>query len=167
MSRRYAILLLALVWIVGLLYFPLPHLAVEDAHGQLVWQPFLGLERRFSLRYRHSVQKTLCWEDFIVGENGDLVLVATRYESLGVGMPFAVGEGQLLNNEGQFHLPGLNRHITDLDLRAMPVAEQALVVRGRTYKFNDSFAPGAKIKLRAKDLSLLQLLSYKLSKEEG
>lgn len=166
MSRRFAILLLALLLVAGILCFPLPYLAVEDAHGQLVWLPFLGSERRFSIKYRHSVEKTLCWEDFIVGENGDLVLVATRYESLGVGLPFIVGEGQLVNKEGQFHLTGLNRHFPHLVLRTVPVAEQALVVRGRTYRFDDSFAPGAMIKLKAKNLSLLQLLSYKLSKGE-
>jgi len=81
-------------------------------------------------------------------------------------LPFIVGEGQLVNKEGQFHLTGLNRHFPHLVLRTVPVAEQALVVRGRTYRFDDSFAPGAMIKLKAKNLSLLQLLSYKLSKGE-
>ena len=93
-------MLLALVWIVGLLYFPLPHLAVEDAHGQLVWQPFLGLERRFSLRYRHSVQKTFAGK-ILCGENGDLVLVATVRIFRG-GFAFCCGEGQLLTKKGSF-----------------------------------------------------------------
>ncbi len=160
-------MLLALLLVAGILCFPLPYLAVEDAHGQLVWQPFMGLERRFSLKYRHSVEKTLCWEDFVVEGNGDLVLVATRYESLGAGLPFTADEGQLLNKDGQFHLTGLNRHLPYLVIRTMPVAEQALVVRGRTYRFDDSFAPGAMIKLKAQNLSLLRLLSCKLSKGEG
>lgn len=167
MRRTYIALLLAIVLALGLVSLPQPHLAVFDGDGRLVLQPFLGSEGRFTLRYRHSVQKTLCWEDFVVGKEGDLVLVATRYESLGVGLPFVVGEGLLVNEGGQFHLTGLDRHFPCLALRAMPVAEQALVARGRTYNFNDFFAPGAMIELRARSLSLLQALGYKLSKGES
>lgn len=158
--------LIAVGLAVAVALWPLPYLRVTDGDERPILQPFLGLERRFTLVYRHSVQRTLCWEDFVVGPNGDLVLRRTRYESLGVGLPFMAGEGQLTNKGGQFYLTGLDRHFPELALRAMPVAEQALVVRGRTYKFNDIFAPGAVIKLRANSLSLLQALRYKLSKGE-
>lgn len=160
-------LLLAVVLLLGQVSLPLPYLSVTDGDGQVVLQPFIGLEGRFTLAYRHSVQKTLCWEDFEVRKNGEIVLVATRYESLGVGLPFLVGEGQLTNNQGQFHLTGLDRHFPSLALRAMPIAEQALIVGERIYKFNDFFAPGAMIEIRARRLSLFQVLSYKLSKGEG
>ena len=108
MRRRCYVLLLAAV-VIGLMFLPWTYLAVIDGNNRLILQPFLGPNRRFSLKYRHSVQKTVCWEDFIVGENGELVLVGTRYESLGVGLPFQVGEGLLINKEGQFHLTGLKR----------------------------------------------------------
>ncbi|HKM38817.1 MAG TPA: DUF1850 domain-containing protein [bacterium] len=166
MRKQYLFLLTLLILALVLLSVPMTYLTVEDDCGRLVLTPALGLGRRFSLKYRHSVEKTLCWEDFIVNKDGGLVLVATRYESLGVGLPFAVGEGELDNKEGQFHLTGLDRHFPFLSLRTMPVAEHALLVRGWTYKLTDFFTPGAMIRIEAQDLSLLQLLSYKLSKGE-
>ncbi len=102
----------------------------------------------------------------MLGKNKEMVLCQTRYESLGVGLPFMIGEGQLTNRGGQFYLTGQNRHFPELALRAMPVAEQALIVRGRTYRFNDFFAPGSVIKLRAISLSPFQALRYKLSEGE-
>ncbi|NLG87231.1 MAG: DUF1850 domain-containing protein [Firmicutes bacterium] len=166
MKKAHWLLVVAMLLVLVLVLWPLPYLSVTDSCDQLVLQPFLGLRGHFTLVYRHSVQKTLCWEDFVLGKNKELVLCRTRYESLGVGLPFMIGEGQFTNRGGQFYLTGQNRHFPELALRAMPVAEQALIVRGRTYRFNDFFAPGSVIKLRAISLSPFQALRYKLSEGE-
>lgn len=100
-------------------------------------------------------------------KNGDLVLTSTRFESLGVGLPFSPGEGQFENIDGQFHITGLNRRFPQLTIRTMPVAEQALIVKGRTYRFDDYFAPGAMLKLKVRKLPLFRVLICRPSKGEG
>ena len=98
-----------------------------------------------------------------MANNGDFILEQTRYESLGVGLPFLPGEGKFTNLDGKFYLTGLNRRFSELGLRAMPVAEQALVVGDQVVKLNDTFPPGALIIIKTRRLSLLQSLYNRIS----
>lgn len=149
--------------LVSLVVLRLPYLMVTGAGGRPLFHFLLWPKGHFTLTYRHSVQKTLCYENIELGRAGDLVLTSTEYESLGVGLPFLVGDGRLVNQNGRFILTGLDRHFPSLELRAMPVARQALLVHGRRYDFNTFFAPGELIRLRVVFLSPLEAWNQKLT----
>jgi len=144
----------------------LPCLVVSGADGRPLLRFALWPDKQFTLTYVHSVQKTPCYENLEPGPDGDLVLTSTEYESLGVGLPFLVGEGKLINRDGRFILTGLNRHFTEIDLRAMPVAQQALIVRGHRFDLSNTFAPGSLLRLKVKPVTLFQIFREKLCQGE-
>lgn len=125
-----------------------PVLTVTGERGPVFCLPLVKNET-FSLTFVHSVQKTPVWENFTLGEEDRLVLVSTFYESLGVGLPFLPGEGELTNDHGRFVLTGLNRTFPEIALRVSPVAKQTLVYRGRQIDLNGLFPPDSLVRLRA------------------
>jgi hypothetical protein len=152
--------------LLALLSWRLPCLVVTGADGRPLLRFPLWPEKQFTLTYVHSVQKTPCYENIELGPDGDLVLTSTEYESLGVGLPFSAGEGKLVNRDGHFILTGLNRHFAEIDLRAVPVARQALIVRGHRFDLNNTFAPGTLIRLKVRPVTLFQIFREKLCKGE-
>ncbi len=43
----------------------------------------------FTVSFLHSVEQTYVFEEFCLDNDGNLVLIATRYESFGAGLPFS------------------------------------------------------------------------------
>lgn len=123
-------------------------------------------DKGFTLTYVHSVQKTSCYENIEVGPEGDLVLTSTEYESLGAGLPFLAGEGKLINRDGCFILTDLNRRFDEIYLRTMPVAQQALILRGRRFDLDNISAPGSLLRLQVEPITLFQIFWDKLCQGE-
>lgn len=152
--------------LVAALSLRLPYLVAADEGGRPLLYLRLWPENRFTLTYMHSVQKTPCSEEFRPGHDGGLVLTATEYQSLGVGLPFLPGEGKLTIENGRFVIRGLSRRFAEIGLRAMPVARQALVVQGRRYELTALVPPGSLIRLQVVRKAPLMVLWEKLRKGE-
>jgi len=138
--------------------WPIPTLVVADRQGNnKIILPLIG-ESKFSLNYVHSVQKTPVQEHFIPAPGNQLLLTSTTYQSLGVGLPFLPEEGTLTNQNGLFVLTGLNRLYPEIHIGFMPLAQQGLSYRHRTYMFNDYFQSGSHIVVKICTYSPLKLL---------
>lgn len=155
---------LALVVLAALFRAPLPTLILSSGHGD---SPVLVLpmlfHRTFTIEYTHSVQKTPVQEKFVYRPGQGLLLVSTTYKSLGVGLPFLPGEGNLLAEPGRFVLTGLNRRFEEINLGFTPLAEQALVYGGKRYYFKDYFLSGSLVKLQINEFFPIEIIRQRLS----
>ncbi|MGQ9557275.1 MAG: DUF1850 domain-containing protein [Desulfurispora sp.] len=114
----------------------------------------------FTLEYRHSVNKTPVWEEFVALPGRGLLLTGTAFQSYGVGTPFEPGEGRLVLREGYFELTGLHRQMPGLDLRVVPLNHYHLRYAGQDYPLSSYFAPGALVRITAVRRSLPGLLGF-------
>lgn len=158
---RRVFVIAALIFLVLLFSVKLPFLVVEDQNGRDVLTFSTLINKAFCYNYIHSVQKTPCAENFIVSNNR-LVLTSTVYKSLGVGLPFSPNDGKLINDNGNFVLTGQNRSYKEINFRAMPIAAQELIVKGKEYPLNDYFPPGALIRVKLANYTPVQILLSKI-----
>ncbi len=150
-----------------ILFFKMPYLVTADLSGQTVWRFPLAVDKSFTLYYVHSVQKTPVWENYSLGPGDRLVLNSTVYDSLGVGLPFLAVEGKLAERSGKFVLTGINRRFREVNIRAVPLARQAVIYRGKTYYYNDYFASGALVNIKVQRLSALDIISQSIRGRKG
>lgn len=97
----------------------------------------------FSLRFIHSVHKTPVWENFMVGQNGQLILTSTVYQSYGAGMPSLPSEGTFSQKYNQFVVQDLNRQFYAIPVRVGPEANLTLIHHGKEYPLCEIAEPGA------------------------
>ena len=111
--------------------------------------PVMG-ELPLSIHFIHSVQKTPVVENLVVKADGSgFLLISTKYQSFGVGLPFLESEG-VFRKEGDFYIfDHMNRQFPRLSLRMGVGTELTLCVRGREYRLYERFAPGTRIDLIA------------------
>ena len=94
-----------------------PQIAVIAEDGLLASCPAEpGTE--FSTRFIHSVQKTPVEEFFTVNETLDgFILLRTRYQSFGVGLPFLPTDGSFRRDGDAFVMDGMNRLMPEIQIR--------------------------------------------------
>lgn len=156
--RRALILLPAIALALVIMLYPLRALQLCDTEKQeKLLLPLWGGDS-FSYEFLHSVQKTPVRENFTVADDGRLLLVSTRYYSLGVGLPFLPEEGTFINDDGVFEFRDLNREFEYINFGLMPLAQQHLILRERSYYFDDHFASGATLRLEVVTCTPVQLL---------
>lgn len=158
--HKALLVLLVIVLAAGVILCPLPVLQVKDNHNQALLIPLLK-GKSFSLEYVHSVQKSPVREHFVVGEDNQIQLTSTTYQSLGVGLPFLPSEGQLVNNQGEFELTGMNRVFREIRLAVMPVSYQGLVYNNHRYLLKDYFSPGSLVEISIQSYSPGYLIWHK------
>ena len=101
-----------------------------------------------SIRFLHSVQKTPVLEELAARKDGSgFVLLATKYQSFGVGLPFLETEG-VFHQEGDFYVFNhMNRSFPSLSLRTGVGTQLTVCAGGRVFRFYEQFPPGTKIDL--------------------
>ncbi|MCR5756317.1 MAG: DUF1850 domain-containing protein [Selenomonas sp.] len=96
-----------------------------------------------SLHFIHSVQKTPVEEYLAVDEaRQGFILLATKYQSFGVGLPFDATEGEFSQEGNYYWLRGQKRTYTHLDLRIGVGTELALNLGGRSIPLYERYRPG-------------------------
>lgn len=147
--RARAVVLGILLILVALLFLVrVPFLIISGQADDSALELPLIRGKTFSLYYMHSVHNTPVWENFCLDSGNQIMLTSTSYYSLGVGIPFLPGEGELVNDGGRFILTGLERRFSEINLIAVPIARQALIYRDMRYDFNLYFGSGDKITIR-------------------
>ena len=96
-----------------------------------------------TIKFIHSVQKTPVIEELLI-QNGEFVLVRTKYQSQGVGLPFDAGDGTF-HRDGEWFIFDMNRHFKDLELRTGKGTQLTVILDGKTYELYKIFPLGTKI----------------------
>ena len=103
---------------------------------------------RFSIRFIHSVQKTPVVENLVINDTKDgFILISTKYQSFGVGLPFLAEEGEFHQEGDSFVFDQMNRRFSSLSLRTGVGTELTLKVRDQDYPLYKQMAPGSRIDL--------------------
>lgn len=96
-----------------------------------------------SMRFIHSVQKTPVEEYLAVDDaRQGFWLTATKYQSFGVGLPFAAAEGEFHQEGDYFWLRGQNRRFSHLALRVGVGTKLTLSLAGRAFPLYEQYQPG-------------------------
>ncbi|HHX23787.1 MAG TPA: DUF1850 domain-containing protein [Thermoanaerobacterales bacterium] len=112
-------------------------------------------QKKFTLSYIHSVQKTPVYEVFEIDEDNKLILKETTFSSLGVGLPFTEENGVFRNEQGKFKLTGLNREFTSIAIRVSPIPKHTIIIGENTHPLLSIVAPDDLVKIAAADRWML------------
>ena len=119
---------------------------VESESGVILSVP-VRRDDPFTLVFVHSVHRTPVLEHFLIRGVGVMQLVATEYESYGVGMPSLPSEGVFEQQRSRFRLSQLNRRFSEIPLRVGPEAQLTLVREGMEYPVYKWLPAGSLVKL--------------------
>lgn len=155
---KWIICSLTAVTILGLIFFPVKILALNDFKNGTGLMILIKNQKGFSLEYTHSVHKTRVQEHFVLAPDNNIVLTSTTFQSLGVGTPFLPEEGKLVNENGVYLLTDMNRKLGTITLGIMPIAKQAIILNDNKYELSDYFNEGAFIKISYQTVSPIGII---------
>lgn len=96
-----------------------------------------------TINFIHSVQKTPVIEELQL-QNGEFVLVRTKYKSQGVGLPFDASDGTF-HRDGEWFIFDMNRHFKNLELRTGKGTQLTVKIGDKAFELYKSFSLGTKI----------------------
>lgn len=97
-----------------------------------------------TLKYRHSVERTIVEENLVVNEAADgLILKSTRYQTYGWGLPFLAAEGKFHRDGDWFVLDDVDRPFPTLSIRSGVVNNETVSIDGREYFLPDLMPLGS------------------------
>jgi len=100
------------------------------------------------ISFLHSVQKTPVIEE-LEFDGEKFILLRTKYQSQGVGLPFMESDG-VFREEGEFFImDDMNRAIKNLELRTGVGTELTVTLNGQEFKLFEKFPAGTKILIDA------------------
>ena len=159
--RRIAALTAASVGaMVGFLFWPLFSVLqiVTSADGGVVFCARVRSGEEFVLSFVHSVNRRPVYDTLRVGDN-HLVIVKSRFDSFGAGMPEAsTQEGSLTVAEDGWLEWTVNRPAPEIIVRVGRVADHTLLYKGRSIRFSDLAEPGSALTLRVRKSRWLDLI---------
>lgn len=155
---KWIICSLIVITILGILFYPLKILAVNDFKNRTGLILPIKKQVGFTLEYTHSVHKTKVQEHFVFAPNNSIVLTSTTFQSLGVGIPFLPEEGQLVNDNGVYLLTDMNRELESITLGFMPIAKQAIILNGKKYELKNYFIEGTFIKISYETIFPIEII---------
>lgn len=116
--KKNTLILLAAGVIFCIFYFiSLPALIIEK-QGELILLRYVKSGDKFFLGYLHSVAKTDVWEEFVIDDNHQIVLIETMFQGQGAGLPYNLGENEKMIREGPwFKITGMRRIVPVVNWR--------------------------------------------------
>ena len=145
---------------VGFLLWPLfPVLEVVDGRtAGVVFCTRVQSGEEFVLSFVHSVNRRPVY-DTLRAEADHLVIVKSRFDSFGAGMPEASTEdGTLKVVEGSLLEWTVNRPTPEITVRVGRVADHTLHVKGRDIRLADLAEPGSALTLRVRKSQWLDFI---------
>ncbi|MDI6754142.1 MAG: DUF1850 domain-containing protein [Thermodesulfobacteriota bacterium] len=119
-SMRKGLVLFSAVLALGLflLLFSVGVLTLSPDGGQILFSRIVKPGDTFQLTFLHSVALSDVRELFVIDAQYRIVLVETRFQGQGTGLPYNVAEGEKLHREGDwFRISGMQRVIPFFFLR--------------------------------------------------
>jgi len=146
--------------IAGLLLWPFLHALeiVDGRDGHIAFCAGVRPGEEFVLSYVHSVNKRPVY-DTLRAEADHLVIVGSRFDSFGAGMPEAsTQDGTLTLSKDSWLEWSVNRAVPDITVRVGWVAEHTLHVKGREIRLADLAEPGKPLTMRVRKIRMLDLI---------
>jgi hypothetical protein len=161
MSPRFAYSVIFAVSIgVGLLF--LPFITVLEISDFKTRERLLIVrmqeKEEFTLSFIHSVNRRPVYDTLRV-ENDHLVIVRSRYDSFGAGMPeSSTGEGTLSIAKDGWLVWTVNRPVPEITVRVGWTAEHTLQIRDHKIRLAELAEPGSALTLRVQNISMRDYL---------
>ena len=146
--------------VVGLLLWPfiLALEIVDGRDGRVAFCARVQPGEEFVLSFVHSVNKRPVY-DTLRAEGDHLVIVKSRFDSFGAGMPEAsTQEGTLTIAKDGWLEWTVNRAVPEITVRVGWVAEHTLHIKGREIRLADLAEPGKPLTMRVRELRMFDLL---------
>jgi len=161
MSRRFTWSVI-IAGIVGICLLFLPFirvLEIVDFKTQRKLQLIrIRTGEEFTISFIHSVNRRPVY-DTIRAENDLLVIVRSRYDSFGAGMPeSSTGEGTLSVAEDGWIIWTVNRTVPDLTVRVGWTAEHTLLIRDLKIRLAELAEPGSAVTMRVQKINMIDFL---------
>ena len=117
---------------------------------------------KLEIKFIHSVQKTPVIEE-LEFDGEKFILMRTKYQSHGVGLPFMESDGKFREENGFFIMDDMNREIKNLSLRTGLGTKLTIKIDGEEIKLYEKFLDGTKIDIYSsstlKKIFLVNLLA--------
>jgi len=112
----------------------------------------------FTVAFIHSVNRRPVYDTLRV-EDGNLVIVRSRFDSFGAGMPeTSTGEGTLKVAKDGWLEWTVNRSVPDITIRVGWTADHTLHIKGRKIPLLKLAEPGRALTLRVRNISVIDYL---------
>jgi hypothetical protein len=161
MNRRWiAGLVVAGAGLAGLLLWPfLPVIEIVDGRvGRVAFCARVRPGEEFVLSFVHSVNRRPVY-DTLRAEGEHLVIVKSRFDAFGAGMPEAsTPEGTLTIAKDGWLEWTLNRPVPEITIRVGWVANHALSIKDREIRLADLAEPGQPLTMRVRKIRMFDLL---------
>ena len=146
--------------VAGLLLWPfvLALEFVDGREGRVAFCVWVRSGEEFVLSFVHSVNKRPVY-DTLRAEGDHLVIVKSRFDSFGAGMPEAsTDEGTLTVAPDGWLEWTVNRPVPEITVRVGRVAEHTLHLKGREIRLADLAEPGKPLTMRVRKIRMFDLL---------
>ena len=161
MNRRWiAGLVVAGAGLAGLLLGPfLPVIEIVDGRvGRVAFCARVWPGEEFVLSFVHSVNRRPVY-DTLRAEGEHLVIVKSRFDAFGAGMPEAsTPEGTLTIAKDGWLEWTLNRPVPEITIRVGWVANHTLSIKDREIRLADLAEPGQPLTMRVRKIRMFDLL---------
>jgi len=140
-----SVVVLAALTLLLLLAFFLPcgmSLIVKDEGGHIYYMRDIQPDEPVSFGFKHSVEKVMVIDTFIVTTDGKLLLVNTTYGSMGAGLPSDESYQITSDNNGNFSIENINEIFEKVDFISMDFTRQHLVVSGEIFWLSERVPEG-------------------------
>jgi len=167
MSRRFAwSIIIAGIIGAGLLF--LPFITALELSDFKTRQKLLLVSMRsgeeFTISFIHSVNRRPVYDTLRV-ESDHLVIVRSRYDSFGAGMPdSSTDEGTFAVAKDGWLEWTVNRPVPDVTIRVGWTAEHMLHIRDRKIRLAELAEPGSAITMRVQNISIIDFLKGRFVK---
>jgi hypothetical protein len=106
-----------LAGVLGISLYPLPVLLLSSGE-QVLTLRIVRPGDTFLLGFLHSIARSDIWDRFTVDAQFRIVLIETRFQGQGTGIPYGAAGGETLIREGNwFRLTGMKRVLPAIDWR--------------------------------------------------
>jgi hypothetical protein len=154
--RGWVIAAAAVAAVAALLLWPMgPALEMVDRTGKSVFCSRVDVGQEFVLSFVHSVNRRPVYDTLRV-ERDHLVILRSRFDSFGAGMPTeSTADGTLAIAKDGWLEWTVNRPVPDITVRVGWVAGHTLTIEGREIRLADLAEPGSPLTIRVRDVRML------------
>jgi hypothetical protein len=131
---------------------------VNEGRGRVAFCARVQHGEEFVLSFVHSVNRRPVY-DTLRAETDHLVIVRSRFDAFGAGMPeSSTPEGKLTVAPDGWLEWTVNRSVPDVTVRVGRVADHTLHLKGREIRLADLAEPGSALTLRVRTARMLDFM---------
>lgn len=138
MWKKLGIVAILAVALILLLFF-IPcgmSLLIRDDGGHVYLEKHVRPGDAVSLGFKHSVEKVLVVDTFLVTEDCRLLLKNTTYGSTGAGLPSDQSYNITTDSSGNFTIENIDCTLEKIDFMAVDFTKHYIIVSGETYQLS-------------------------------